>query len=72
MTPADLRAAVLAGLATLEDLAAAAALSIELAAGLDAATLAQALGDVDRAAALLRQLLARLPTDREDATDEQR
>jgi hypothetical protein len=63
MTPADLRAAVLAGLATVEDLAAAAGLSIELAGELDVEVLTAARADVDAAAKHLRRLLARLPAE---------
>jgi hypothetical protein len=50
MTPADPRAAAPAGLATVEDLAAAAGLTPELAGELDAEALAAALADVDAAA----------------------
>jgi hypothetical protein len=63
MTPAALRAAVLARIADVQDLADAAGRAVALAVDLDAATMAQALGDVDRAAAVLRQLLAHLPEE---------
>jgi hypothetical protein len=71
MTPADLRAAVLAGLAAVEDLAAEVGLGLQSVADqVEAAHLAAALTDARVAADSLRALLARLPADREDAADE--
>jgi hypothetical protein len=59
----DVLAALLAELLKVEDLAAMTWLRLHASAGagLDAAALAKALGDAERAEALLRQLLARLP-----------
>jgi hypothetical protein len=63
LTSTDLRAAVLTGLATVGDLAAAAGLSIELAGELDVEVLTAARADVDAATKHLRRLLARLPAE---------
>jgi hypothetical protein len=59
----DLRAALLARLEEAAGLAEVAASRLAKAKALDAAQLSLAFGDMDRATALLRQLLARLPAE---------
>ena len=67
---AVLRAAVLTRLAELEDIAAVAGLSLDLAQHMEAALLTAALADVDSASDRLRQLLARLPAEECPAASE--
>jgi hypothetical protein len=58
-----LRADLLARLGEAAGIAEAAALRLETAEAFDATQLTRALGDLERATALMRQLLARLPSE---------